>query len=219
MKKQITQFLALLAVFFGSTALAQPGVFRDSRDRVSVSVIVEPQQVVAGSDLIIAVVLDHEEHWHTHTNNPQVPEALGDPEDYYATEILIETPEDSPLTIHSGFIQWPESVDVEVGFIGVPVDYAVFAERAVVYIPVTVASNAKLGSTTIRVRTIFQACDETTCMAPTPMQGQGPRWEEYGIQKTIDIVSSKQSGLGNALDLFDDFDSSVFGKIHAGCEI
>ena len=216
MKKQITQFLVLLAVFFGSTALAQQGVFRDSRDRVSVSIIIEPQQVLAGSDLIIAVVLDHEEHWHTHTNNPQVPEALGDPEDYYATEILIETPEDSPLTIHSEFIQWPESVDVEVGFIGVPVDYAVFAERAVVYIPVTVASNAKLGSTTIRVRTIFQACDETTCMAPTPMQGQGPRWEEYGIQKTIDIVSSKQSGLGNALDLFDDFDSSVFGKIHAG---
>ena len=216
MKKQITQFLVILTVFFGSTAIAQPGIFRDSRDRVSVSVIVEPHQVVAGSDLIIAVVLDHEDHWHTHTNNPQVPEALGDPEDYYATEILIETPEDSPLTIHSGFIQWPEPVDVEVGFIGVPVDYSVFAERAVVYIPVTVASNAELGSTTIRVRTIFQACDETTCMAPTPMQGQGSRWKEYGIQKTIDIVSSKQSGLGNALDLFDDFDSSVFGKIHAG---
>ena len=59
MKKQITQFLTLSALFFGSTTFAQQGAFRDSRDRVSVSVVVEPQQVVPGSDLIIAVVLDH----------------------------------------------------------------------------------------------------------------------------------------------------------------
>ena len=216
MKNQITMFLALLTLFFGSLAFGQAGSFHDSRDQVSVSVVVEPREVVPGNDFIIAVVLEHQKHWHTHTNNPQVPEALGDPEDYIATKIVIETPENSPLTIHEGFIQWPEPVVVEVGFLDVPVDYAVYADKAVVYIPVSVSKDAKIGSVTCKIRTIFQACDETTCMAPTPQEGQGLRWEEYGIETSIEIVSSKEAASGNAHVLFSNFDSSVFGKIHDG---
>ncbi len=217
MKNQITQFLSLLTVFFGSTALAQPGVFHDSRDRVSVEVVVEPEQVVAGSDFIIAVVLNHEKHWHTHTNDPQVPEALGDPEDYIATKILIETQDDSPLTVHDGFIQWPDAVMVKVGFVGEPVDYGVFEEKVVVYIPVSVASNTNIGNASFKVRAIFQACDETTCIAPTPQEGQGARWEAYGIEASIEIVSkAKVGGSAKTSDLFEHFDSSIFGEIHAG---
>ncbi|MBT4583671.1 MAG: hypothetical protein HOC93_01155 [Phycisphaerae bacterium] len=217
MKKQITKFLCLLAMFFGSTALAQPGVFHDSRDRVSVEIVVEPEQVVGGSDFIIAVVLNHDKHWHTHTNDPQVPDALGDPEDYIATEVLIETPDNSPLTIHDGFMQWPKAISVEVGFVGEPVDYGVFAEKVVIYIPVSVSKNAKIGNAAFKVRAIFQACDETTCIAPTPQEGQGSRWEEYGIEKTIQIVTADQiSGTVKTSNLFDDFDSSIFGDIHAG---
>lgn len=209
-------FIALLTLFFGPFALGQPGSFHDSRNQVSVSVVVEPSEVVPGSDFIIAVVLDHQNHWHTHTNNPQVPEALGDPEDYIATKIVIETPEDSPLTIHDGYIQWPESVVVEVGFVGVPVDYAVFAGKAVVYIPVSVSKDANIGSAVCKIRTIFQACDETICMAPTPQEGQGSRWEEYGIEASIEIVTSKEATSENTPILFSHFDSTVFGKIHAG---
>jgi thiol:disulfide interchange protein len=217
MKNQITQFLGLLALLFSSTALAQPGGFHDSRDRVSVEVVVEPEQVVAGSDFIIAIVLNHDKHWHTHTNDPQVPEALGDPEDYIATKILIETQDNSPLIIHDDFTQWPESVLVEVGFIGEPVDYGVFEEKVVVYIPVSVSNTAEIGITSFRVRAIFQACDETTCIAPTPQEGQGSRWEEYGIETSVEIVSTTQGGesVKNS-DLFKNFKRSVFGEIHAG---
>jgi thiol:disulfide interchange protein DsbD len=217
MKNQITQFLIPLAVFFSSTALAQQGAFHDSRDRVSVEVVVEPEQAVAGSDFVIAVVLNHEKHWHTHTNDPQVPEALGDPDDYIATKILIETPDDSPLTIHDSFIQWPDPVIVEVGFVGDRVDYGVFSEKIVVYIPVSVSNNAEVGGASFRVRAIFQACDDTTCIKPTPQEGQGSRWEQYGSETSIQIVSATQSGESvESSDLFENFESSIFGKIHAG---
>lgn len=217
MMTRISQFVTLLTLFFAPNSLAQTGTFHDSRDNVTVTVRVEPTQAVAGSDLIIAVVLEHAPHWHTHTNDPQVPEILGSPEDYIATEIHIETPDDSPLTIHEGFVQWPQPVVVEVGFTGVPVDYAVFADSAVIYIPVTVSSTAPEGIATLTIRPVFQACDETTCMAPTPRDGQGSRWDEYGIETTIFIVSAeKLEGPSNALALFDDFDSSVFATIHAG---
>jgi thiol:disulfide interchange protein DsbD len=214
---RIPLFFSALTLFFGSSVLAQPGSFHDSRDRVSASVVVEPQRVVAGSDVIVAVVLKHEPHWHTHTNDPQIPEALGSPEDYIATEIYVETPVGSPLTIHDGFLQWPESVVVEVGFVGEPVDYAVFADSAVIYIPVTVSKDANIGSAKLTIRPVFQACDETSCMPPTPMEGQGPRWEDYGIKTTIDIVSADQLENINADPiLFDKFDSSVFATIHSG---
>jgi thiol:disulfide interchange protein DsbD len=209
-------FFALATLFFGNSAIGQPGVFHDSRDQVHVSVVVEPTEVVAGSDVILAIVLDHKEHWHTHTNDPIVPKALGDAEDYYATKILIETAEDSPLIVHDDFIQWPTPVAVEVGFVGEPVEYAVFAEKAIAYVPVTVSPDANVGTANLKVRAVFQACDETTCVAPTPMEGQGSRWDEYGIEVTIDIVSTTEYSSDTTSTLFDQFDSSIFATIHAG---
>ncbi|MGY8752697.1 MAG: hypothetical protein ACKVIO_02265, partial [Phycisphaerales bacterium] len=100
MKLPKTLFLALFYLFVVNEAFAQPGIFHDSRDKVTVSVHISPKNAVAGSDAIIAIVLDHEAHWHSHTNDPQVPEALGDPEDYIATAVEFDLPDDSSLTLH-----------------------------------------------------------------------------------------------------------------------
>ena len=105
MNIQKTLVLTIWCLFLPTIALAQPQQFRDSRDKVAVSVHVEPNQVIPGSDIVLAVVLDHEEHWHTHTNDPDVPAILGSSEDYYATALHIEVPADSPLTIHDGYTQ------------------------------------------------------------------------------------------------------------------
>ncbi|MDE1037748.1 MAG: hypothetical protein OR996_02780, partial [Phycisphaerales bacterium] len=102
--------IGLLWLFPANSLLAQPGNFRDSRSKVTVSVEVSQKQAKPGGDIVLAVVLDHEAHWHTHTNDPVVPEELGDPEDYIATELVFELPEDSPLSIHEGFTQWPNPV-------------------------------------------------------------------------------------------------------------
>ena len=130
MKSRKDPFLALLCLFMASYAFAQPEFFRDSRDKVNVSVEVAPDTIMPGGDAILAVILQHEEHWHSHTNDPQVPEALGDPEDYFATSLHFELPEDSPIEIHDGYTQWPETIVVEVGFLGEPVDYGVFPRES-----------------------------------------------------------------------------------------
>ncbi len=71
---------------------------------------------------------------HTHTNDPDVPAILGSSEDYYATTLHIEVPDDSPLTVHDGYTQWPNPTTVQVGFTGEPVDYDVFLGTTVIYI-------------------------------------------------------------------------------------
>ncbi len=212
-------FLTLYCLFLSNDTFAQQGNFHDSRDKVTVSVQVNPKNVVVGSDAIIAVILEHEEHWHTHTHNLQVPEALGDPEDYIATEIAFELPEGSPLTLHDGYIQWPEPTVVNVGFAGTPVDYDVFSDKAVIFIPVTIASDAKFGEAPFTIKPVFQACDDTTCLAPTP-QPDGWGWDEYGFTKTINIVAAGNSTRSDfettPSNIFDNFDATVFADIHAG---
>ena len=210
-------FLTLFCLFVANGVFAQPGNFHDSRDKVSVSVHISPEIAVAGSDAIIAVVLNHANHWHSHTNDPQVPGALGDPEDYIATAIEFELPDDSPLTFHDGYTQWPETTVVKVGFAGTPIDYGVFSDRAVIYIPVTIASDATAGDASFIIKPVFQACDDTTCMQPTP-EPDGWGWEEYGITKTIQIVSAENSSVSTVSNIFDQFDASVFADIHAGVE-
>jgi thiol:disulfide interchange protein DsbD len=224
MKSPKVLLLALICVFVSTKAFAQRGTFNDSRDKVSVSVEVAPSQVTTGGDAILAVILEHDPHWHTHTNDPQIPEALGDPEYYYATELFFELPDGSPITIHDGYIQWPEAIVVEVGFGDEPVDYGVFADSTVVFVPLTIAPDAIPGSTNIKLRTVFQACDDTSCLRPTPLKDNGEVWEEYGITIEIDIIdpasanSASQTTQYSQSPLFKQFDSSVFSKIHAGVE-
>ncbi len=217
MKFSRTLFLTLYCLFFSNASFAQEGNFNDSRDKVTVSVQISPENATAGSDAIIAVILEHDKHWHSHTNDPQVPEALGDPENYIATEIAFELPEGSPLTLHGGYIQWPAPTTVMVGFVGTSVNYDVFSDKAVIYIPVTIASDANLGEASFTIKPVFQACDDTTCQRATPRPSED-RWDEYGITETINIVAAKQNAETTSSKTFDNFDATVFANIHAGVE-
>jgi len=211
-----TLFLALCGHFVATTAFAQPGNFHDSRDKVTVSVEVAPNQTTPSGDVVLAVILQHELHWHTHTNNPEVPEVLGSAEDYIATALHFELPEDSPLSIHEGYIQWPDILMVSVGFTGVPVEYGVFSGTSVIYVPVTVSAEAELGIATFKIRPVFQVCDDTVCLQPTPTQDMGSMWDEYGITVELDIVDLATVSSSTPSSTYDQFDSSVFSKIHDG---
>jgi len=210
-------FLMLLCLLIPLPATAQPSAFHDSRDKVAVSVQFDASEVAQGSDVIAAVIFEHQPHWHTHTNDPQVPPELGSPEDYIATALHFEVPEGSPITVHDGFIQWPKPIIVKVGFGGTPVDYGVFEKTTIIYVPITIASDAPLGKATMVVRPVFQSCEETTCLAPTPMPSSSAEWKEYGIPVSLHIVEPNQIAL-SAPDssIFGGFDSSVFSDIHAG---
>ncbi len=215
MKFSKTLFLTLCCLFATNTVIAQPGNFHDSRDKVTVSVQISPEKAVPGSDAVIAITLKHADHWHSHTNDPQVPEILGDPEDYIETSVAFTLPEGSPLTLHSDYMQWPEITMVKVGFTGTSVDYGVFSNEAVIYIPVTIANDAKLGEASFIIKPVFQVCDDTTCLAPTP-EPNGWGWEEYGFSTAITIVAPEDATASIAPKTFDAFDSTVFADIHAG---
>ena len=104
--------------------------------------------------------------------------------------VLPWNPADGPIRAHPRFIQWPEPHEIKVAFTGNPISYAVFEGRAVAYVPITIAADAPLGLATLTVKPVFQVCDDTTCLAPTPMPSDGSSWEEYeGLKVPIEIVS------------------------------
>ena len=213
-----TLFLVLLSLFLPNCLFGQQGNFHDSRDKVTVSTMLDQSQVPQGGDAILAVILEHEDTWHAHTNNPVVPAELGSAEDYIATKLHIDIPDSTGVTIHDGFIQWPKPHTVNVGFGSSPVDYEVFDGTAIIYVPLTVDSDATLGNITINLKPVFQVCDDSSCMRPTPKPGDGSRWEEYGYLIAIEVIASDEAGNATLQThpVFNSFDSSVFARIHAG---
>ncbi|MCH2134525.1 MAG: thioredoxin family protein [Phycisphaerales bacterium] len=195
--------------------------FYDSRDRVRVQAIPDSERAVPGEDLVIAVIFDHDAGWHIHTNDPVVPPELGDPSDYYKTELFFE-PADSPLQAHPRYIQWPETHEIKVTFTGDPVPYSVFEGKAIAYVPVTIPMDAPLGSATLTIKPVFQVCDDTSCLAPTPLPDMGSDWDEYGIPVTVEIVSleAMQANPTARPDstIFGGFNPAVFSELNADAE-
>jgi thiol:disulfide interchange protein DsbD len=210
-----TLFFTIYSLFIAECVFGQAGNFHDSRDQVEVSIQINPERAVVGTDAVVAVIMRHSAHYHTHTNKPKVPEILGDAEDYIATSIVVELPDNSPLTFHEGYTQWPEPNVVQVGFTGTPVDYGVFSDDVVIFIPVTIAADAELGKAQFTVKPIFQACDDKSCLAPTPSEGDWG-WDEYGITASIEIVEASDGASLKTSNTFEDFDASVFANIHEG---
>ena len=209
---------------FSGSAFSPPPAsnFNDSRDRVEVSVVADRKQVAPGGDLVLAVIFDQQPTWHIHTEDPQVPPELGDPEDFKATYIAV-TSSDGRLVPHDNWIQWPQPHEIDVAFTGKPVPYTVFSGRAIAWVPVTVPADATTGPAELVVRAAFQACDDRVCAAPTPQPpppGEQPsqRWIDYGWSISINIVplqSLTRAGTANETD-FAGFNGGVFGQIRGG---
>lgn len=198
--------------------------FFDSRDRVAVTVIPDRTEVAPGDQVRIAVILDHDEGWHVHTNDPVVPPELGDPSFYFATVIEVDLPPGSPLTVNTDLTQWPPVHETEVAFLDEPVLYGVFSGRAIAYVPAVVAPDAPLGRVTLRVKVAFQACDDRTCLGPTPYPPREPgeqpdeRWLDYGWEVALDIVPPSEAQSRGTIDraIFGGFDESVWARVAAG---
>ncbi len=217
-----------LLCFVGLTAAARgqlPGEVRggsqpfDSSDRVSTYAVLNTgtDAVPPGTDVVVAVVFDHDEHWHIHTNAPEVPKELGDPSFYIATAVAVEAPEGSPLVPRASYVQWPQPEPIEVAFMGAPVEYKVFQGRAVVFVPVTVSPDAPAGDAALTLKLTYQACDDLTCLSPVfdqTLELNVPirPLNELGASTMSD---AQRAALG---ELFAGFDSSVWTEINAGVE-
>jgi thiol:disulfide interchange protein len=145
----------------------QPSVAASPSDEqvppVQISIESSVESVAPGSEFLVAIILDHADHWHTNLNNPIVPEAMGD---FFpvATEVMMPTIEG----ISFGSLTWPEPVSVPVDFLftGNPVDYLVYEGQAVIYVPVTVSADAPVGATSFDFSIRYQACDDKICQIP-----------------------------------------------------
>ncbi len=150
--------MVLFLGLFAGPARAQEGT------EVKVSVAPAWSEVVAGEIVPIAVVLDHQEGWHVHTNKPVPPKGV-DPGLLIPTVINATV----PLGVVLGELQWPSSttVPVDVTGSGKAQPYAVFEGRAIVYVPLKIDAKAKVGDAIeVALAISYQACNERMCVAP-----------------------------------------------------
>ncbi len=186
--------------------------FGDSRDRVSVTAFTAQDKVAPGSDVVIAIVLDHQPGWHSWPNAGNIPKGLAEFSGAINTVITVKTSgaNAAGLQVHDAFIQWP-AVHAAKADIGEGAqEYATFSDRAIAYVPVTVKPDAQPGAATIDINISFQTCNETVCLAPA----------DVDVPVAIQIVdaaslASSPATKANESD-FTSFDPSVWSKIHSG---
>lgn len=147
---------------FGMQTAAPPG--GEDEPAVRFSIQSSTEAVAPGGEMVLAVILDHAEHWHTNLNQPIVPDEMGD---FYPVPTTVVLPKVEGMSF--GAIQWPEPISVPVDFLftGNPVQYQVYGERAIIYIPVEIAADATPGQRSLEITIKYQACDDTTCLPPT----------------------------------------------------
>ncbi|MGJ8635379.1 MAG: protein-disulfide reductase DsbD family protein [Phycisphaerales bacterium] len=194
--------VALQLALLASLTHAQPsfGGFggAESDTPVIISTALSDQAVVPGATFVIAVVLEHEDGFHTWPNEPIIPEELGD---FPATATTI-TPS-LPEGLTAGPIQWPDTHTVSVRFLGPPIDLVTYDGKAVAYIPVRVAQDAPLGELTFSVDIFYQACDENLCYPPT------------NDSQSITLTIAESTDPAAANPLFADFDPTIFSNTDA----
>lgn len=140
-----------------------PADDEDASPPVSISAQLSTDSAAPGSDFVVAIILDHAEHWHTNLNDPIVPEEMGS---FRPVPTQLALPEAEGLEF--GPVQWPEPISVPVDFLftGTPVMYQVYAEQAVLYVPVSVSAEAPAGQVSFDLGLTYQACDDKTCLPP-----------------------------------------------------
>lgn len=190
-----------------------------SSSRVKLSVVAGRKQVVPGSDVPIAIVFDHETGWHIHTNDIKDPPAvLGDASFLIKTEIKATAPAGSGVNVNAGFVQWPKAETINLGTRQKPEPYHVFNGKAIAYVPVTIANDAKLGEVKIDFTITYQACgkidpfaESESCLAPVNDQ-------PFSVTLTIVDPQVLAQSTTDAPDvsLFGTFDASIWQRIRSG---
>ena len=172
--------------------------FGDEEPNVIVEVAANADSVAPGGQLVVAAILDHADHWHSHLNEPVVPPEM---EGFtpIATQVIVTSAGDA-VTV--GPIQWPEPHAVEVAFTGTPVEYLVYEGRAIAYVPLLVSQDAVVGeSIQLTIEIEYQSCNDEYCDLPM---------RETRTLSVAIAGASAAAAVANAD--FDGFDPSVFAR-------
>jgi thiol:disulfide interchange protein DsbD len=198
---------------FAKPAKAEPPVvFGNSQDQVEVSAEVLSPTVVAGADCPIAVTFKIWDGYHIWTREGSVPTGMAEFDGAIRTEIVFN-PDDAGkpqpiagIELNEGFMQWPEAHGVESDFGEGKRKYAVYEGLCRVYIPASIARDAKPGVVTIPIEVTFQACDAAQCSAPATVE----------LEAKLEIVAGTASAAGAGNAAFADFDPAVYARVRSG---
>lgn len=118
-------------------------------------------QAAPGDQIVIAVILDHEEHWHSQADAAQ--------QKLVKNNVAVKDTTIEPAAakgLKFGPVQWPPAVLVSAAALGDPTaQVAVFEGRAIAYIPVVIEAGAS-GTVSVPIEVMYQACDDAICQFP-----------------------------------------------------
>lgn len=189
-------------------AQEEESFFGDSRDRVDVSAKLARSEVLPGSDLPAAVILNIAPGWKVWPD----PRPLSGPASSLAvfdgairTELkLLEA---SPgVEAHLDFAAWPEPVGSSMDLGDGTKQYAVIMGRGIVSVPITVAADAPPGAARVVLEVSFQAC-EKECLQPASVRLDLP----FTIAAPGTALAAQPLG-----PEFATFPSDVFARIRSG---
>ncbi len=179
----------------------QEQTYGDSRDKVTISARVAHEHVPAGSEQVVAVIMDIADGWHIWTNEREIPDTLDRFDSAVFTTINVSAKPESALDADTTAVQWPPYHGVTVNYGAGPETYAFFEDRTITYVVVRVPENAPPGKATITVDVGIQSCDASTCLRPANAIATA------SFEVTAPVTNVQPFDFGTDPD-FTDFDAS-----------
>ncbi len=152
-----------------------------------------------GDQRVLAVVLDMAPGWHVN------PDAARTAPSLIPTTVEV-TAHGQVVTV--GAAQFPEPQQVIVPYPEPDSLVAAYEHRAVIYVPVAIATGAQPGPAAVTARVVYQACNDQMCMPPKTVTLETPL-EIVSAGMAVDAPSPEP-------ELFAGFDWSSFAKLMAG---
>ena len=143
--------LLLAAVWLGLAGVAAAQLGRVKAD---VSPVVEADGVRAGSDARVALRVTLPDGYHIQSDKPRDPDVI-------ATTLQI----DAPAGVTVAETVFPATIDVKL--VGADQPLAVFERTFAIGVRLSVASTVAPGELKVPLQLRYQACNDTTCFAPT----------------------------------------------------
>jgi thiol:disulfide interchange protein len=180
-------------------------ILADPSVRVSVALLKD--RVLPGDQIALAVIFDHAPNWHVNTNSPrELPGFKPMP-----STVTLSGPAEAalPNSLTVGPQQWPAGKEITVYFTGSPEKLEVLAGKAIVYVPIMIASDAAPGAVPISVKVEYQACDDRICLIPETVTFE----QVLTIEPAGTVLPPRDASLAST---FAGFDTTVFAKMLSG---
>lgn len=182
----------------GGPALGGPADLNGQEVKASASA--QFKQVPRGSVVPVVVVLDHAKGWHSWPAEEH--HDLG-PGFEFAIRTSVELHSSvSSWASQEHATQWPELYEATVadpsGVNPEGVKAMTYHDRALIYLPVTIAADAPIGQQVLIVTVGYQACDDRTCQIPEDIDLEIPLTivESDGLAVHHDEALADFDGLG-----------------------